>query len=299
MRMQSKRLVTRKATCLTAILMVVAAASGCGGGSSGGAAPPPPSGGGDPPPPPPPPPQGANSTGGGFWGGYQTQDDEFVRYVSCLLIESGELTCEFADPDPTQPAETGARVAALHGNVQFSSTGVPSGSGRVYALPGHVLADGSSVVADFTISGGALTDHNTDIELTFASLGQETTFIGDYLGNYVEERALRVPSGVYANSDILGVPAAFTIDADGTLFLQTASGCTGNGQVMNILPDQVPGTTGYNAFNVELTLANCQELDGTYEGLANGYRLDEEIDYTALWIRIFSDTRAIVARASE
>lgn len=289
---------TSKSAAIVPALMLVATLAGCGGGS-GGSAPPPSGGGNPPPPPPPPPPQGANSTGGGFWSGFQTQNGEFVRYVSCLLVESGELACEFADPDPAQPAETGDRVAALHGDVQFSPTGVPSGSGRIYALPGYFLADDSSTVAEFTISGGALTDHNTNIELTFASLGQETTIFGDYLGSYVEQHALRVPSGVYANSDIFGVPAALTIDADGTLFLQTAAGCTGNGQVVNVLPNQVPGTTGYNAFNVEVTLANCQELDGTYEGLANGYRLDEEIDYTALWIRIFSETRAIVARASE
>lgn len=280
----------------SAAIALVAIISGCGGGGSGSSAPP--AGGGNPPPPPPPP-QGANSTGGGFWGGFQTQDDEFVRYATCLVIESGELSCVLSDPDPDAFGEAGERVAALHGSVQFLQSGEASGSGRLYALPGHVLADGSSVVADFTISGGGLTDHNTDIELTFASLGRETTIEAEYLGSYVESRALRVPSGVYAGSHIYGDPASFTIHADGGLFVQTASGCTGDGRVVNVNPDQVPGTTGYNAFRVELTMVNCQELDGSYEGLANGYRIDDEIDYAALWISIFSETAAIVARASE
>jgi hypothetical protein len=67
--------------------------------------------------------------------------------------------------------------------------------------------------------------------------------------------------GVYSNVAWNGSPASFSIDANGILFLQAASGCVWNGDVSYV--DQ-----RYNAYRVALTLAGCGASDGSYLGLA-------------------------------
>jgi hypothetical protein len=216
----------------------------------------------------------------------------------CLIVESGELACFLIGP-PEELLSFDNTVAALHGNVQISESTQGSGSGKIYATPGHVLADGSSRVADFTITGGSLKDENTLIELTFTSLGEESTFYGFYDHYYkTEGQAFLWPAdGVYNDFDIYGDPASLTINQNGTLFLQTASGCAGNGQMFNIDPQQVRGQGGYNAYTVDVTIDNCPGLNGVYEGLATLTDFSWVNGTDDLAIAVFSETTAIVGQA--
>ena len=60
--------------------------------------------------------------------------------------------------------------------------------------------------------------------------------------------------------DVFGDPASFSIDANGALFSQTASGCVGNGQVSVVNPH-------FNGYNMSVTVSNCPGLNGSYTGL--------------------------------
>ncbi len=144
--------------------------------------------------------------------------------------------------------------------LQFEGADRASGSGTLYAAPGKVLADGKSVVADFTILGGALSDQNRRLELTIVSFGEALTLSAEFDHYYYLEPFTSV-SFVYPAFFIDGEAASMRIDDNGTLFSQTASGCVLNGLVTAI-------DYGYNAFAVNVTVANCPGKNGTYEGVA-------------------------------
>ena len=105
-----------------------------------------------------------HQTGAGLWHGKVLRGGPVVDDTTCLVTKTGELTCILRDPSfccYTQPLRTrDNRPGALHGVVQFDGADRASGSGILYAAPGKVLADGKSVVADFTITGGALKDQS-------------------------------------------------------------------------------------------------------------------------------------------
>jgi len=294
-----------KAGLKAASIVLIAALGGCGGGGapgsdqgSAGPSPPPPSGGGNPTPPPPPPLPTANDTGGGHWWGVLTRNGEVVNDAMCLIVEAGEFACFLIGP-PEMQLSFDNTVAAMHGNVQIEGQVQAGGSGKVYATPGHVLPDGTSLVADFTITGGMLKDDNSLIELTFASLGEETTFYGYYDHYYrtTGNALLWLPYGVYTDFDIYGDPASLTSNADGTLFLQTASGCTGIGHMINVNPAHVAGRGGTNAYNVDFTMSGCAALDGSYEGLATLTDFSWVNGTDDLALAVFSETAAIVGQA--
>lgn len=288
--------VLAKARLVASAIALIAAISGCGGSGGAGPASPPPSGGGNPPPPPPPPQPGANGdTGGGIWSGVLTREGEILNYGMCLLVEAGELACFLVDPE-AESLDYDETVASLHGTVQISATTPASGSGSMYASPGQVLSDGTSVVADFTITSGALSNANRQIELNLSMLGAETTFHGsyDYIYATLGDAFLWEPIGVFTGFEIHGDPASLTIYDDHTLFMQSASGCTGNGHLINIEPNHVSGTGGYNAYTVDLTIEGCADLNGTYEGLATLVEFAFENGSDRLVMAMFNDTNAIV-----
>jgi hypothetical protein len=154
----------------------------------------------------------------------------------------------------------GAFAGAVHGTVKVTNVNQVSGSGRAYAAPGYVLADGSSVVANFTITSGTVSERNT-IDLTFSSLGQSGTFSGTFDPIYDRDSSLATVAGSYAAFDVFGDPASFSIDSNGALFSQTQSGCVGNGEVRVI-------DSRFNGYAVNATVSNCPGLNGDYEGLA-------------------------------
>lgn len=288
-----------KARRVVSAIVLTAAIGGCGGGSSPAPAPPPPAGGGNPPPPPPPPPPGANGdTGGGIWQGLMARNGELINYAMCLVVEAGDFACFLVDPEAGS-LEFDESLATMHGELQVSSTSAASGSGSIYASPGQVLSDGSSVVADFTITGGGLSNQNRQLDLTLSILGEEATFHGSYDHIYatIGNAFLWEARGVFTGFDFHGDPASLTIYDDDTLFMQTASGCTGNGHLVNVDPNHVSGTGGYNAYTVDVTVAGCADLNGAYQGLATLVEFAFENGSDRLALAIFSDTKAVFGDA--
>lgn len=214
---------------------------GCGG-SSGDS-------GSSSPPPPPPPPQSAS----GIWLGVVSQQG-LQNDTDCLVTEAGELACILFD------SSNGQFAGAVRGTVQVSNGNELSGSGTSYAAPGYVLADGSSVVGNFSITGGTVSSRNT-IDLTFDSVGQPGTFSASFDPLYDRGSSIATVEGVYTAFDIFGDPASFSIDSAGQIFSQTQSGCVGNGQV-TVIDSQ------FNSYEVEATVSNCPGLNGDYAGLA-------------------------------
>ncbi|MGH9931964.1 MAG: hypothetical protein ACREA9_22420 [Pyrinomonadaceae bacterium] len=217
---------------------VVVALVGCGGGGGGGGIVPAP----------------ANQSASGIWNGTLSQGGAIVNDATCLVTEAKEAACILIDP------ANGAFAGAAHGTVQVANVNQISGSGTAYAAPGYVLADGSSVVANFTISSGTVSERNT-INLVLSSLGQSSTFSGTFDPIYDRDSSLATVAGSYAAFDVYGDPASFSIDSNGALFSQSQSGCVGNGQVSII-------DSRFNGYAVDVTVSNCPGLNGSYSGLA-------------------------------
>ena len=294
MRKPVSTLAAWKAGLIAPAIALIAATGGCGGGGSsaggGGSSPPPPIGGGNPLPDPP---TANDATGGGIWLGTMRRNGQFVNWATCLVVEAGDVACILYSPLDEHPSwfSDDFGVGAVHGNLQVSTTSQASGTGKVYAMRGNVLTDGTSVVADFTITGGSLSTEDSRLEFTFSSLGEESTFVGFFDPAYVSLFD-SLPHGVYTRFEIYGDPSSLSIDEDGVLFMQTASGCSGNGQVSL-------NTPGYNAYTVNITMSNCPGLNGAYEGLATFVfsNVDDDTASDVLSISVFNETNAIVGVA--
>ena len=304
------RFATRRARPALLAFVLIAALGGCSGsGDPPRTDPPqpigntpPPTGGGDPPLP-----TSNPATAGGHWWGSLSRGDEVVSEAFCLLVEAGELACVLFERSDVflEPPYLNRVVGAVQGDIQVSSTTQATGSGKIYATPGNVLTDGSSIVADFTITGGSL---NADdyygeygqLELTFTSLGEEYTFHGyfdHYYAVYGQNTLIWPVEGAYTTFDIYGDPASLSIDPNGGLFMQSASGCSGNGTMARVGPPLGPGVKAYNAHNVELTVSDCAGFDGSYEGMATLIDFAWVNGTDNLVIAVFSDTTAIVGEA--
>jgi hypothetical protein len=182
---------------------------------------------------------------------------------------------------------SGTVVGAVHGTIRAIDPNEISGSGRLYAAPGKVLADGVSAVADFTITGGALSDANRVLELTISSLGELTTLSLSALDRYYYgDSSLLGLSAVYPIFNVFGDPASLTIDADGALFSQAESGCVLSGLVAIIDPT-------LNLYAVDVAVSNCSTLNGKYEGLATVAEIPPDNAITRLKIAVFNDASFI------
>lgn len=301
MNMQTPTLAAWRALPAVVALALIPLLGGCGGsGDSAGASLPQPVG-------KTPLPTSNPDTGGGMWWGGLSRGGERVNQAMCLLLEAGELACVLMDTSDVYVAPlyiNNRIVGAIHGAVQVARATQASGSGKIYATPGNVLTDGSSTVADFTITGGSLNDgnlgNNTLLELTFTSLGEEYSFNGyfDHIYAVYGQHTLIWPAdGVYTDFDIYGDPASLSIDPDGKLFMQSASGCSGNGTMTRVGPPSAPNVKAFNAHNVALTVSNCPGLDGGYEGLATLIDFAWVNGTDHLVIAVFNDTSALVAEA--
>lgn len=246
-------------------------------------------------------------TGGGHWWGGLSRGDEVVSRAMCLLLETGELACVLRDLSENAVGLSSFNeqvVGAVHGTVQVSRRTQASGAGKIYATPGNVLTDGSSVVADFIVTDGKLYDgdmgRNSLLELKFTSLGEEFTFNGyfdHYYAVYGQHTLIWRADGVYTTFDIYGDPASLSIDPDGGLFMQSASGCSGIGNMTRVGPPYGPNVKAYNAHHVELTVSDCAGLDGAYKGLATLIDFAWVNGTDDLVIAVFNDTATLVGLA--
>jgi hypothetical protein len=146
-----------------------------------------------------------------------------------------------------------------------------------------LLADGASVVANFTITSGSLRDHEAwdwskVLELRIEGLGEELTLSADFDHYYWvlnhSPNPAWLAAGVYGRASLAGEDASLVIDSSGTLLSQTATGCAANGQLDVLDPT-------LNGYRLNVALGGCSGLDGEYTGLAfvldfqwvNGYDL--------------------------
>jgi hypothetical protein len=254
----------------------------------------------------------APDNGAGIWLGSLSRHDVVVNTASCLITEAGEIACVFyeAVPQVTLASDPIVGVYGIpptatggaHGTVRLADTSNMSGSGTLYAAPGDFLSDGNSTVAPFTITDGYLTDINGTsddpnqkrLDLTISSLGEVSTLRATFDHYYYRERHGDINNdwieGVYATFAIFNDPASLSIDADDSMFSQSAAGCVLSGRFDII--DSL-----YNAYAADLTMANCDGLTGDYTGLAflNDFVYVNGTDN--LLIAVFSETSFISGEA--
>jgi hypothetical protein len=146
-----------------------------------------------------------------------------------------------------------------------------TGSGRFYA---HEFASqhyesprtGELVINAGTLAGRSCLRGSVQpcLELNVTVHGKEVKLelAADYRGDLPAD-----PSGVYSAFAIsrpdLPSPewGALTIDADGAVFLQTESGCAGNGRLD-------PVDSDLPIYSMSVDMDGCADADGFYSGLA-------------------------------
>jgi hypothetical protein len=249
-------------------------------------------------------------TGGGIWYGKLSRQGHALDSVTCLITETGALACALLDPSyrvvpnpyplPTIPT-AGKVVGGARGILTVVSATEISGSGTFYTAADNLLANGSSVVADFTITGGSLRDHDAYywskvLELTIESLGDELTLSADFdhyywVLNHAPGGALRLAEGVYGKARLAGEEASLVIDHN-QLLSQTASGCVGNGELDVI-------NTALNGYRMSIAASGCPGLDGEYEGMAFVLDFQWVNGYDLLLFLGFNDTRFLWIEASK
>lgn len=171
--------------------------------------------------------------------------------IGCVVAGTGEFACVLNDPI------TGDLTGSAGGTAQVSGSNV-SGGGTTYAVPGTTLPNGQTT-ASASISSGTANSGNT-LDLTVDAAGSTSVIDTDFDDTYNRGSDLATIAATYTDFDIFGEASSFTIDATGAITGQSLSGCVLNGQVAII-------DAGFNAYDVELDVASCGALDGSYDGL--------------------------------
>ncbi len=182
-------------------------------------------------------------SGSGFVGGTDN--------IGCVVSEMMELVCIITDP------VTGAILVSAEATLQIANVTGVSGTGTLFAAPGSMLANGSTV-APLTITAGTINEGNTlDLTVDGAGSTNDVSMVFDAI--YNRGSALATVEAVYASIDIFGNTLSFVIDANGGITGQSAF-CVLNGQVSII-------DANFNAYDVQLDASLCGGLTGTYDGL--------------------------------
>lgn len=201
--------------------------------------------------------------------------------LACLVADSMEFVCVVED-------SIGDIVASAQGTLQITNGNQVSGSGTLYAAPGTVLGNGSTITA-LTVSAGTVTEGTA---LNFAlDAGGGTASVSMLFDNdYNRGSALATIEAVYQTFDIYGDTSSFIIDASGVISGNSTSGCVLSGQVTII-------DSAFNAYDVALGLANCGGLDGMYNGL--GITQDDLGTDDQFAFVVFTAQNAIIATATQ
>ncbi len=201
--------------------------------------------------------------------------------LGCLVADSMEFACVIDDG-------AGTLVASAQGTLQVANGNQVSGSGTLYALPGSVLGNGSTLAA-LSISGGTVTEA-TVLNLTLDAAGGTATVSMMYDTDYNRGSALATVAAVYTTFDIFGDTSSFVIDAAGVISGNSVAGCALSGQVTII-------DAAFNAYDVALDLANCAGLDGMYSGL--GVTQDDLGTDDLFVYAVFTAQNTIIAEATQ
>ena len=232
-------------------------------------------------------PAGRASGGGHWWPAALGLGQQTLASGFCLVTEAGDFACALGDGDGDW-VHGGA--GAMQGTLKVANPGPISGSGVLYAAPGQVLSDGTSVAADFDVTGGSRSDQYRKLDLTINVLGQELTLSAAFDHYYLHAVSPAEVAKVYGSFSVFGEPASLSIDLDLALQLQSASGCIGDGKLTVINPR-------LNSFRVELTISNCAGREGSYQGLATVIDFKWVNGATNLLIAAFNGTNFIVGVA--
>ena len=162
-----------------------------------------------------------------------------------------EVVCIITDPI------TGAVLVSAEATLQIANVTEVSGTGTLFAAPGSMLSDGSTV-APLTITAGTISE-GIILDLTVDGAGSTNDVSMVFDAIYNRGSALATVAAVYASIDIFGNTLSFVIDANGGITGQSAF-CVLNGQVGII-------DANFNAYDVQLDASLCGGLTGTYDGL--------------------------------
>jgi len=213
------------------------------------------------------------SSGAGIWHGAFLEDGRLaVNSAYCIVTESGQLACRMygADDDnvtgeyPTWSVGDAASATLDLENVQIT------GSGRFYADEFTSQYYESPRTGELLITAGTLAETSClgivqpclALYVTVQGKAVKLELTADSRGDLPAD-----PSGVYSGFVIsrpdLPSPerGALTIDAGGTVFLQTESGCTGNGRLD-------PVDSDLPIYSMSVDMSGCADADGFYSGLA-------------------------------
>ncbi len=224
------------------------------------------------------------STSGGdvviddFTFGYAVTTDS----VGCLIAETNDFVCLVSDGASDDP------IAAAQGTLTVANGNEVTGTGRLYAMPGETLADGSTV-ADLTISSGTVSG-GVSFDFSLTAAGQTSTGSTVYDTDYDRGSDLATVAAVYTTFSIFGSASSFTVDAAGVISGQSAAGCVLSGQVSVI--DAL-----FNAYDVQLGVASCGASDGTYVGL--GLTVDEAATDDRFLFPVFTNQDVVVGVADK
>ena len=225
-------------------------------------------------------------SGAGIWIGKLSRHGQVTDDAICLMTATAGLACTFGELKDSSATNEGLSAAA-YGTFSLAA-GQPRGAGHMYAAPGHVLADGISAVAKFSIASVTFSDQYRSIEMTWDGPGGPLTISADFDHYYRQSTSILEIGGVYRTADVLGDPASFAISGDGSLFLQTAGGCVGTGKV--VLDTR-------NIQRLTLTIEGCPELAGHYEGMSSVLDFTWVNDRTELLFAAFNDSKFVAGKA--
>ncbi len=204
--------------------------------------------------------------------------------LACLVADSMEFICVVEDA-------IGDIVASAQGTLQITNGNQVSGSGTLYAAPGAVLGNGSTITA-LTVSAGTVTE-GTALDFALDAGGGTASVSMAFDTDYNRGSDLATIEAVYTTFDIYGDTSTFMIDASGVISGNSVSGCVLSGQVTII-------DSAFNAYDVAFGLANCggafAVLDGSYDGL--GLTQDDLGIDDAFAFGVFNAQNTIIAEAT-
>lgn len=192
----------------------------------------------------------------------------------CVISTANDFACIISD------AATGSFIAGVQGTLDVSVDAV-TGTGMIYAAPGEVFAD-ASTIASVTIDGTVA--EGTTLDLTIDGTGVPITVTSTYDSNVADRGSdLATVEASYTTFDIFTDPSTFDVDATGAISGQSGQGCGLMGQVSVI-------DSALNAYGVDITVTdggNCGIPDGDYAGL--GATLDENATDDGFVFGVFVD----------
>jgi hypothetical protein len=227
---------------LTAIGVITLLLAACGGG-------------GEAPAPRP------DSDLGGLWIGTGTNDFRPGIVSNILGISTDDGRLRLVTDEGTQ----------MVGTMSSSGTSL-SGNVVAYASSGLVFSNGLPTTTG-TLSGTIIERQSLEGEWT-ASTGQRGDFVLVYQDLHNIGSALATIAGTYTAFDS-GVPdATITFAADGAITGSDDIGCIFSGFVKII-------DATYNTYELDITVGNCGEFNGIYNGLGAYDPSDQSFTFQA------------------